>query len=158
MTRDNALRLFNFSHTTVKLNIMGITEAESLMSPLAGINSMHWILGHIVATRRSLLKMMDAEMHWTEEDAEAFSKPPQETIGITPKGWPEIVEGLEDSQRRIEAAIERFHLLDEFAPGNKILADEETYGDRFGFFFGHETYHAGQLGTLRRLLGKPGQI
>ena len=158
MTRDNAFRLFNFSHRTVMMNIEDITEAESLLSPLAGINSMHWILGHIVATRRSMLKMLGAEMHWTIEDAKAFSRAPDAAVGSAQKSWPQIIDGLEDSFSRVTEALMGFDKLDHLAPGEGILADSETYGDRFAFYFGHEAYHAGQLGTLRRLLGKPGQI
>jgi hypothetical protein len=33
-----------------------------------------------------------------------------------------------------------------------------TLGDKLGFLQFHEAYHAGQIGLLRRLVGKEGKI
>ena len=158
MTRDDAMKLFRFSSGVVRLNIQDITDWDSKCTPQEGINSMLWILGHIVATRRSMLKLLGAEMHWTLDDAKVFSRLPEERENATPKSWSEVLEGLDDSRKRVNTALQSFEKFDQLAPGEKTMTDNETYGDRLAFLFAHETYHAGQLGIIRRLLGKEGKI
>jgi uncharacterized damage-inducible protein DinB len=158
MTREDALKLFRFSSGVVRLNIQDITDWDSRHIVQDGVNSLLWILGHIVSTRRSMLKLMGAELHWSVDDAKAFSRLPGERDSVTPKSWSEVLEGLDDSRKRVKTALEAFDKFDELAPGEKTMADNETYGDRLNFLFAHEIYHAGQLGILRRLIGKEGQI
>ncbi len=65
----------------------------------------------------------------------------------------EILAAFDDSQDTILAALERTTEADLAASHAK-----ETVGQRLAFLQFHEAYHIGQIGLLRRLLGKPGAI
>lgn len=146
-------KLYEIAHRATHLNLEGIEHEQSLVAPEAG-NTLNWVLGHMVATRNAMLALLGEEPIWDEKRALLYSGAPE-------GGWsPEralplatIVTDLDRSQERIMSGLER--LSDEALEeprGNGTLAY------RLGFLHFHESYHVGQIGLLRRLLGKPGVI
>ena len=153
MNAETLKKLYEIAHRAAHLNLEGIGHEESLVAPEAG-NTLNWVVGHMVATRDAVLAALDEEPIWDEERSLLYS-------GTAEGGWsPEralpldsLVTDLDRSQERIMSAFD--HLSDE--------ALEEPSGNgtlcwRLGFLHFHESYHVGQIGLLRRLLGKPGVI
>ncbi len=119
-----------------------------------GGNSPHWVLGHLVCSRRLLLRRLGEEL--PEEPWEApFAR------GATPagtEGYAPIEDLLAELSRGSERLAERLTSLSDedaaaaweigFPDGSQTLEQ----GVRFLHF--HEAYHVGQVGLMRRFHGR----
>ncbi len=155
MTGQELLELFEVSHRTVKVNLEGISPEES-MRPASetGGNCLNWVLGHLVATRSAVLRLAGAEP--VGDAALMANYSGQEDVVFDPaQAVPleRLIADYDQSQERLRAAL----------PGltAERLAEPAlfgTVGATLAFLTFHEGYQSGQLGILRRLLGKPGKI
>lgn len=131
----------------ISLNIDGITHEESMIFPNGEANCMNWIFGHLIYIRNFFLNTLGEEPVW---DSEKFSFYNRGEIALDRKdefiNFEELKSYFNQSQDRLET---RLNNLDRFNPENS--KDIST-------FCLHEIYHSGQLGYLRRILGKPGAI
>ena len=151
------LFLFDFDHRAVGLNTAGVTHVESLVPAHPGGNPMNWVLGHILANRSWILTLLDAKPLWSEADGKIYDEK-----GVWPdvsgqaRAWESMLADFETTQDRIRAALGKVtpeHLAAKHAPDAK-----RPRGMHLHFLQFHEAYHVGQLGLLRRVLGKPGAI
>jgi uncharacterized damage-inducible protein DinB len=153
MNTETTRRIFDFHLKAIHMNLEGVGHEESLDQPEAGGNCINWVLGHIVATRKLILGLVKEELGWTEEEAAPYmrgSEPLRESKALPIS---RIVADLEASQKKLIAGLGETPPDEWSSPSNG-----ETKRDTFAFLQFHEAYHIGQLGTLRRLLGKPGVI
>ncbi|MFP3834106.1 hypothetical protein [Chryseobacterium sp. SIMBA_028] len=131
----------------VSLNTEGITHEESMIFPNDEANCMNWILGHLIYIRNSLLNILGEESIW---DSEKFSCYNRGEIAWDRKtefiNFDELKSYLQQSQDKLEAKL---NILESFKEEN--VKDIST-------LCLHEIYHGGQLGYLRRILGRPGAI
>ena len=150
-----------FNHYVIKVNTEGITDEESLRSPRPGGNCINWVLGHILASRASILELFGSEGILSEDQAESYrrgSDPLNEssrTMAIA-----EILDGLERTQEMILSGLDS---LDDAGmarviPESPFGRDEETVASLLAGLVFHESYHVGQTGLLRRLAGYEGAI
>ena len=148
---------YSFVRGTIRVGVEGFTSEDWARRPGAtGGNTAHWIVGHIAATRRHLVRKLGARL--PEEPWEAAFGRRAEPDGT--EAYPEpdsLLKDIDERGKEItrlvaeiseEGAQERWG--DGFPDGGKTVADGVH------FFLFHETYHAGQLGLIRRLFGKPG--
>ncbi|WP_223605418.1 DinB family protein [Chryseobacterium sp. OSA05B] len=135
------------NYKVISMNIDGITQEESMIFPNGEANCMNWILGHLIYIRNAFLNVLGEESVW---DGEKFSCYERGAIPLERKDelvtFEELKSYLQQSQDRLEAKLIS---MESFAP--------ETIND-IAIFCLHELYHGGQLGYLRRILGKPGAI
>lgn len=135
------------SYKVITMNIEGITHEESMVFPNGDANCMNWILGHLIYIRNAFLNILGEESVW---DNEKFSCYNRGALPLERKeelvSFEELKSYLEKSQEKLEAKLLS---TDHFNP--------ETIND-IAIFCLHEIYHGGQLGYLRRILGKPGAI
>jgi uncharacterized damage-inducible protein DinB len=138
MNTDALKALYEVNHYAIGVNARDLTHEESLIEPHPGANSANWVLGHIVHNRRFILEMVGEQPVWTEEEA---------------KNYPDLLQAFDLSQERLMAGLSRL-------PDDKLgkVSDKESLGRKLAFLQFHEAYHAGQLGILRRVAGKPGAI
>lgn len=131
----------------VELNTEGITHEESMVFPHNEANCMNWILGHLIYIRNPLLNILGEASVW---DSEKFSCYNRGEIALNRKdefiNFEELKSYFQQSQEKLEAKL---NTLEHFNTEN--VNDIST-------LCLHEIYHAGQLGYLRRILGKPGAI
>lgn len=131
----------------VELNTEGITHEESMVFPNNEANCMNWILGHLIYIRNPLLNILGEASVW---DSEKFSCYNRGEIALNRKdefiNFEELKSYFQQSQEKLEAKL---NALEHFNTEN--VNDIST-------LCLHEIYHAGQLGYLRRVLGKPGAI
>ncbi|MDR2236101.1 MAG: hypothetical protein LBE92_08255 [Chryseobacterium sp.] len=131
----------------VALNTEGITHEESMIFPENKANCMNWILGHLIYIRNGLLNVLGEESVW---DGEQFSCYNRGQIAWDRKdefiSFEDLKSYLQQSQDRLEAKL---NIVEHFNPEH--IQDIST-------LCLHEIYHSGQLGYLRRILGKPGAI
>ncbi|HCA09243.1 hypothetical protein [Chryseobacterium sp.] len=135
------------NYKVILMNIEGITQEESMVFPNGEANCMNWVLGHLIYIRNAFLNVLGEESVW---DSEKFSCYNRGAIPLERKEelvtFEELKSYLQQSQDQLEAkliSIERF--------------EPEGIND-IAIFCLHELYHSGQLGYLRRILGKPGAI
>jgi uncharacterized damage-inducible protein DinB len=154
MTREGLKLLFGYNHYAIGVNARDLTHEESLLGPGPGGNCANWVLGHIVQNRGAILELLGEKPVWSAEEGERYkrgSAPIQPDTKAKP--FPEILEALDRSQERLLKGLSRIEDSD--------LGQADTKGSLASKLAGltfHESYHAGQLGLLRRVAGKKGAI
>ena len=154
MNGNSLARLYGINTFAIKSNLEGFTEQDAMYQPAPGGNCANWILGHIVATRSQILEYLGEPPLWTEEEIKPFlrgSDPTANTQITIPLS--RMLSDLEASQEKLAAVLNRMTPEQFQAPIN-----DQTMYDKLAFLQFHEGYHAGQLGMLRRLVGKSGAI
>ena len=145
-------RLFKLTHMTVMRNLNGITDEEGLTAPEGGGSSINFVLGHIVVTRESILSMLDSSGVCPEAVVELYARgadaPEESMLPLA-----ELVRLYRESQ---EIILTRLSGLT--PEGLEREQGDSTLLQELLEYYFHETYHAGQLGVLRRLTGKPGAL
>ena len=150
-----ALQL-GFSEMALGVNLEGISDEEAQVRPAGGGNSINWVLGHIVSYRQTMLEQLGASPVWPQERTEAYGRG---SSGEVPAHLRMSVARLLDDLRKTTATLTP--LLDALSPEAMAAPSsnpKRTLGQAMAFLVFHESYHAGQVGLLRRLVGKPGAI
>jgi uncharacterized damage-inducible protein DinB len=130
----------------------GIDEAAASATLVAGGSNLHWLLGHLVASRDGVLERLGAERVWDASVARHFGRG---SPGAAPHvaTTTEQLARLRSQQARIEAA------LAEIDPGTlEREAGRMTIGAWIEFLAWHETYHLGQAMLYRRAAGLPSTV
>lgn len=160
MTPDALLWLYQLTYDCVKDNLDGTTPDDLTLNPQPGGNNASWIMGHIIDARDLVLKLLGDQPILTAEEATAF-KPFIEGVDRTKLlPFERLWEAWEESQKRIAAGLEKqtVESLSEIVPAVFEGGKPDLLWKKILFFHFHESYHVGQLGLLRRLMGKKGAI
>ncbi len=145
----------------LEVNSGGLTTEDSVVRLEPGGNSYNWILGHILSSRNKLLRMLSREPVW---DADLEKQYDRGTVSIKAPAdaysLPDMLRDLKISQDSILQGMqnmkpEALAAKAPFSPGGNPM---ETIGSLLATLVFHESYHAGQTGIIRRLLGKEGAI
>jgi uncharacterized damage-inducible protein DinB len=147
-------RFFDTHQWIFSEHTKGISHDESCRAPEGGGNSLNWVLGHIAASRNDIHALIGAPPAWGDGTAAPYLRGRSGvTGGAHARPVSEILELLDRSTETIKAR------LVEMPPANfERELEKGTVGERLAFLQFHESYHAGQVGLLRRLLGKEGVI
>jgi uncharacterized damage-inducible protein DinB len=121
-------------------------------------NTAHWLLGHLLDTRFQLLERLGVPVT-TEPWQSEFrmgSKPSSELPGPTPQ---ELVTRFGAAGEALQHTLETLSDAELAADwGKKVPNGGTSVLDAMRFYHFHETYHLGQIGLLRRQMGRPGII
>lgn len=151
---------YGFNGRTVLMNLDGFTEQQALSRPPGGGSCANWVLGHILSSRNGVHRLLDLEPALAAADAARYVRGSAVVTAADP-GLPlaDLSEAFQASQERVVAAIPALGIqqLDRQVAMPAPLGDGPV-GVHLGFLSFHESYHAGQLGILRRLAGLPGAI
>lgn len=158
MDTSGLLQYLKFSDLVVNKNCEEITHEESLVHPQSHGHSFNWVLGHMVRTRNEILELIGRRPLYSKSKFDVY----------TPKGFvPEKalnVEELHNSfnaiQKELKDGIQSMSGETLNQPASLIPGKDsgDTIGSVLGTVLWHEAYHAGQLGIIRRVVGKPGVI
>ena len=160
MTSELLSVQFGYTHYVVNANSDGLSREDSL-SETPGGNCFNWVMGHILASRNGLLRTLGKEPVWDEAQAERYARGSAPiTDGSEAARLDEMLKQFNASQAMVlkglsELTPERMAEKAPFSPTNN---DEETIGSLVAGLLFHEAYHAGQLGVIRRVIGKPGVL
>ncbi|HEX7003577.1 MAG TPA: DinB family protein [Trueperaceae bacterium] len=145
---------------TVEVNIEGISHPESLIAPRPAGSCANWILGHLAHSYEQTLphlgqpKVVD---NGTLERYRRGSDPIGE--GSPACDFDELRRIFAESSDRIGAGLASLNDEALATTSNYFGGKSETTLAKFlNFIFFHQAYHAGQLGVLRRIVGKEGAI
>ncbi|HEX7119260.1 MAG TPA: DinB family protein [Longimicrobiales bacterium] len=146
---------FGMNARLFELTLAGITDEEAVTQPSGGGNCVNWIVGHIVASRESVLSHLGEESVWPAELVRRYERgsAPIRSAAEAPASLSAMREVFALAQERILRGLDGIsaEALDE-------AVGDSTRGHKLAFLQFHEAYHVGQLGMLRRFLGKEGAI
>jgi hypothetical protein len=147
-----------FTHSITKAYMADVTDDEMLVRAVPGSNHLAWQLGHLIASERSLLTAVGADMPDLPEGfAEKHGK--ENIESDDPNDFSSKDEYLKLMEQMHNAAIAAIDGVDESgldAPSPENLRGFfPTVGSVLFMAGGHEMMHAGQIAAIRRKLGKP---
>jgi hypothetical protein len=139
--------LFSLNAGAIRGTCRDVSDAEALRRPGPGQNPMAWMVGHIAVYRAEILAKIGGESGKASDLARLFGK----DVPVTStEGWPPLQELLRRFLSLHEALVERLRAAGEAAFETKT----ESGLPVVSFMHFHETYHVGQLGYVRKWLGK----
>ena len=162
MTASDLANLYEFTYLAMNRNLDGLSHEESLISGQPAGNCINWVLGHVVSARSTILKLAGVNNHNRDERLNRYGR------GTEPLGAGEthleletLRAMLDDSQRQLLTALitASQEMLD--APIPETLRRPPligNVGNALARLATHESYHNGQIGVLRRMVGKEGAI
>lgn len=144
---------------TVHINVEGISDDEARARPAFGGNSMNWVTGHIVTTRSRLLPRFGEEALFPDDIAAQYRRGSDGDVK-NPLTMRELLDAYNRSLPMFVSALQRLtdEQLSSPAPFPSPAGPDATLAQALNAFVFHEGYHCGQLGLLRRVLGKRGAI
>lgn len=154
MEAKDLVGLYQRSYMGLKLNLRDLTDEDCRKQPPGGVNSINWVLGHVVMMRRLVLRSAGAAPAGDPALIQIYSG--EEGVRFDPSrafSLEQLLADLDESQKRLLEALPKLSAEALAAP-----LRTSTLGDFLTFLAYHEGYHNGQLGVLRRLAGKPGVI
>lgn len=124
-------------------NLTGITQSQADLPPAPHVNSVTWILTHLVEDRRWLLATL-------LRSSERPTAPGPQTLA-------QLRAAMDDLQAALAEAFEAIADWSEsrIHPAMQIPVPLDQI---VGTFLMEEAYHLGQIGTARKLMGLPGAI
>ena len=149
-----------YNQRVLTVNTEDLSHQDSLAAASQGGNCLNWVLGHVVATRNSFLKLLGREPIWAEERAAPYRRGSDPLTAESALQVADILADYATSQQTILAALEGLSDEDLGAksPQTFFKGDAETLGSALAALIFHESYHIGQSGILRRVAGKEGAI
>jgi uncharacterized damage-inducible protein DinB len=136
----------------INRNLEDVSEEESLITPEAGGSSMNWVFGHIIVNRDDVLTMLGQEPVSAEELVNRYKRGSSPTKEVTLE---ELRKLFAESQKRLRAG---FSSKTDEDLAVTVEGSEDSLEKNLLQYYFHESYHAGELGVLRRVAGKDGAI
>lgn len=149
--------LYGFNYMALQRNTEGLSHEDSLVQPQPAGNCLNWVLGHILAHRNDIMKLLGEGPAWEPERAVRYGRgAPPLTDGAEATPLDELQATLAASQERLNAALDGAtpERLAEPREGRMV----KNVGESLAFLQFHEAYHVGQVALLRRAAGKEGAI
>ncbi len=128
------------------INASDITHEDSLVSSPQNGNSVNWIVGHMIAIRDAMRGAMGLKAATSKEMLDIYDRG---TVNITKENAMKFEDLLKIYYDGTDEMLK--HLAE------NELTDEEKIQTIATLTF-HESYHAGQIGLFRRLMGKEPKI
>jgi hypothetical protein len=153
--------LFEFTYNVTKQNSDGFTHEQSIQPPQQAGNCLNWVLGHMIASRHDVLQMLGQPAVWSEDELKAYergSAPRPDGEGAMP--WDKMLADFDVTQERLRAGLSGLgpEALSGPVPAAQSFLGLDSVGEVLAAYNFHESYHAGQTGILRRVLGREGVI
>ena len=158
MTAIHLIHLFQFDQMTLSRLLADVTDEESLRQIGPDGKCLNWIVGHVVFARGELLSILGGEPDWYKNLMAVYGEKGVGTFTVkAAKPLPELQKLLDQSLELLSRCLSKMDAaLDQPCAELPHVSEGGTVADRVGSYGCHEAYHAGQIGMLRRLLGKPG--
>lgn len=147
---------FELARRTLAGNLEGISDSESLLLPAKVSNSVNWLAGHILIHRDRIHQLFQLEPAWGARmgDGSWYLHGGARAVNEQTIPLSAIRDELESSQVSVLSTLSRIdasRLAEAATPAR-------TVAEQLALFGAHDWYHIGQIGVVRRLLGKPGAV
>jgi hypothetical protein len=158
MAAIHLIRQFQFDQMTMKRLLADVSHEDSIRETEPAGNCINWIVGHVIVARGKLLTVLGFEPVWYKNQTAVYGGGDVGKFSVEmAKSLPELLRLLDETMNALTETLSRVEaaLLE---PCDQLphVSEGGTVADRVGAFACHEAYHVGQIGLLRRLLGKPG--
>jgi uncharacterized damage-inducible protein DinB len=155
-------RLMAFmAREVVAINLKDVTHEESVSQPEPGGNCINWVLGHLTVTYDQFLQLLGEQPVLGADAMKLYARgAPPLTDPALALDFGRLLAAWGEASERVENAIGRVapDLLDRPVPDSPSGNPDETGRTLITTVLWHQAYHAGQLGVLRRAVGKEGAI
>jgi uncharacterized damage-inducible protein DinB len=161
MTTSDLLAQLGFSHYCIVTNVDSVTDEQALQEPAPSGNPMNYVLGHILSVRNRVFEKLGSRVYWSDEIRKLYNTSWKRADKSKLLSLTELTKCETETHAQLKSAIENFAGPWDEKFAEPSVGGTETLGEFVQFFLLHETYHAGQLGSLRRTLalrGKIGQV
>ncbi len=156
MTPDDLKLAFAVSQSQVNVYLKDVTPELALTRPPNGGNTIHWILGHILAERFEAVAKNGVTLPATIPDFSNY------TTGSTPEDHPAL--SFDELKALIPLSFDLINrMLDSLSKDalsatldSTILGKPPTRAQDLFVYTQHEMYHIGQISLARRVLRLPG--
>jgi len=149
-------RRFRFNENLLGLVTQHLVEDDWKTRPPGGGNTPHWILGHVTATRRFLLRTIGTDVEELPWEG-LFSMRVKPASTDTYPAPSELLASFKESGERLERSLAGLSAEDAAQPwGGELPDGSKDRAGAAGFLYMHEVYHLGQIGLLNRICGHPG--
>jgi len=148
-------------NSVVRRNLQDITNEESLEQPRPAGNCINWVLGHLVCVYNEVLPLVGQKPVVGKDALQRYTRGSAPVVNAQEAtSFPELVVQFDRSAEAFETGIASLapEALDHPAPVSPRNNPNETVRSLLGLIVFHQGYHAGQLGILRRMVGKKGAI
>lgn len=145
----------------LQLNVAGLTHEETLILPRPGGNCLNWVVGHLLWAYNYNLPVLGRQPVIEEEVLSRYAR------GVSPLENPtealhfqELLAGWEEAAERFDSGLANLDTdaIDQPATRGPDDETDETIRERVNGVLFHQSYHVGQTGLLRRLVGKKGAV
>lgn len=155
MDSKHFIQLLKINHYCIEVNCKDISHKDSIIEPAPGVNSLNWIMGHIILSRNSIFKLLNKPSIWPANHDEPYKRGSSLNQNADNfLDFNQLVQDFDKTQNLLKKYLGELTLEDFEKPVN----EKETLAQSLGFLQFHESYHVGQTGILRKLLGKEGAI
>ena len=137
---------FGVLKQVMALNASDVSQDDSLISSPSNGNSVNWLVGHMIAVRDVIIKILGGEPLADEKTHSLYDRG---KTNVTKENAMNINELLEIYYKGSDEIISRL--------SEKELTEEKDIETIATLSF-HESYHAGQIGLFRRIMGKEPKI
>jgi hypothetical protein len=145
----------------VRINSEGMSHDDSVVMPKPAGNSFNWVLGHLLSIYNDLLPLLGQQPVYENGALKKYARgAPPITDPKQTMRHEELTTGWKTATERVDAGLASLEpeRLTKPAPVSPTDNPNETIGSLLDTVMFHQAYHAGQLGVLRRIAGKPGAI
>ena len=161
----NEIEVFRLSARTtdkiVRLNVDGLTQAESLIQPRPAGNCLNWVLGHLLCVYNKTLPLVGQKSVMSERALDRYDRGSQPIKdAVEAMEFSELMSAWDEAAKRFDTGLASLtsETLSAPAPFSPSGDPNETVGSLLSVISFHQAYHAGQTGILRRIAGKDGAI
>ncbi len=159
ITKDDFAKLLTSEHELLRMQLDGLSHADSLIQPQPGGNCMNWVMGHLVLNLVDMLGFLGA-------------KPPADLPDLAHYGFgSEPIRCDEAGVLDLQVLVEWYGTLNELIIDTLAQMSDSDFDteieywqgkDRRGyvifFYFFHHSYHLGQMEQCRNLAGKTEKV
>lgn len=148
-------------HGVVRRCADGFSQEESLVAPEGGGNCLNWVMGHLLHVYNNALPAIGQARVMEKETTVRFKRGAA-GLDATDEAMEmaEMMAAWDEVANRVDAGLAGLTVegLDAPAPFSPSNNPKETVRTLLTTILFHQAYHAGQVGLLRRIAGKPGAI
>ena len=138
--------VFKSSHMVLNRNLKDVSHDESLATPQGGGNSINWILGHIIDNRDDIRELIGLKRLY-DDDLKLYKRGTENIDAAGAIQLSKLIDMYNNGQTELEEKLKT----------TDLTGENEKYR-MVTFLAFHESYHTGQTGILRRIIGKEGAI
>lgn len=153
VTMDYLAQRFGANVQILEAQAEGLSHEDSLLQMPFRANCLNWVLGHVLLSRLTIMRLLGLEdlypISRDELDSYARESEPITEDGAGVLQMERLFELLNATQECITARLVELSDTELTTPDEKGT----TLGQRLLFYYFHDTYHTGQTELHRQLAG-----